>query len=50
MQIEQCAESNSQSEKGAKSRNNFRTQIEQYERIESSLKLGSKQIEIFFCF
>jgi hypothetical protein len=35
--------SNSQSEKGTESHNYFRTQIEQFERIDSSLNLGSKQ-------
>jgi hypothetical protein len=35
--------SNSQSEKGTESQNYFRTQKEQFERIESTLNLGSKQ-------
>jgi hypothetical protein len=35
--------SNSQLEKGTESQNYFRTHIEQYERILSSLNLGLKQ-------
>jgi hypothetical protein len=38
-----CGKSNSQSEKGTESQNDFRTQIGKFEPIQSSLNLSSKQ-------
>jgi hypothetical protein len=45
-----CVKSNSQPEKGTESQHYFRTQIEQFERILSSLNLGSEQNGKFECF
>jgi hypothetical protein len=45
-----CVKSNSQSEQGTESHNYLRTQMEQFERILSSLNLGSKQNRKFECF